>query len=87
MVLYAEFRDCLYSLEIKEYGRNLSRYADTHCVKDGMLSVASKVGMSVRRHQHYLGRVNKILNKSSQSESGEKKMDLRYISQKIDKIG
>ena len=44
-----------------------------------MQSVISNVAISIRRHRHYFGRGHKILNKSSQSESGEEKMYLRYI--------
>ena len=47
-------------------------------MKNGMQSVISNVGIYIRRHRHYFGRGNKILNKSSQSESGEE-MYLRYI--------
>ena len=54
----------------------------TLTVKNGVRSVISNVATSIRRHRHYFGRGNKILNKSSQSESGEEKMYLRYIWEK-----
>ena len=54
----------------------------TLTVKNGVRSVISNVATPIRRHRHYFGRGNKILNKSSQSESGEEKMYLRYIWEK-----